>query len=112
MNDRELLELAAKAAGLKAKWFKVKKWKEYGNSRMLIGYHDVFGTHHSRPWDPLNNDGEALRLAVAVGVFDSIMSYGKFLSWLEDAQEVIDDGTSAFRRAITCYAAEIGRTMP
>ncbi|HBP1274455.1 TPA: hypothetical protein L5S54_003616 [Pseudomonas aeruginosa] len=26
MNDRELLELAARAAGIKARWFRVKQW--------------------------------------------------------------------------------------
>ncbi|WP_205883860.1 hypothetical protein, partial [Pseudomonas aeruginosa] len=26
MNDRELLELAARAAGIKARWFRVIKW--------------------------------------------------------------------------------------
>ena len=68
-TDKELLELAAKAAGLKCKWFKVKKWakvKTHGGSicKMHGGYNDVFGTHHKKPWNPLTDDGDALRLAV------------------------------------------------
>lgn len=53
MSDRELLELAAKACGeLTPQW--------YGNDAYLRGV-------LSR-WDPLTDDGDALRLAVRLGI--------------------------------------------
>ena len=41
MNDRELLELAARAAGIKARWFRVKQWRQVGGYRMQTGQEDV-----------------------------------------------------------------------
>lgn len=32
MNDRELLELAARAAGIKARWFRVNQWRQVGET--------------------------------------------------------------------------------
>ncbi|MGU0912381.1 hypothetical protein ACSESF_05260 [Pseudomonas aeruginosa] len=68
MNDRELLELAARAAGIKARWFKVNQWRQVGGNRMQTGQDDVFGTHHRKPWNPRTDDGDALRLAVTRGL--------------------------------------------
>jgi hypothetical protein len=50
MTDRELLELAAKAAGVK-----VASWTTYG---------PYVGGLEGCIWDPLTDDGDALRLAV------------------------------------------------
>lgn len=41
MNDRELLELAARAAGIKARWFRVNQWRQVGGNRMQTGQEDV-----------------------------------------------------------------------
>ncbi|ENG9371039.1 hypothetical protein ABVN79_006719, partial [Pseudomonas aeruginosa] len=64
----ELLELAARAAGIKARWFKVAQWRQVGGNRMKTGQDDVFGTHHRKPWNPRDDDGDALRLAVTRGL--------------------------------------------
>ena len=68
MTDREMLELAAKAAGFNFRWFKVKQWKnmkgKIGPYRYCTGTVDVYGSHHTKPWSPLTDDGDALRLAV------------------------------------------------
>ncbi|HHL2226951.1 TPA: hypothetical protein ACQ30J_000659 [Pseudomonas aeruginosa] len=112
MNDRELLELAARAAGIKARWFRVNKWRQVGGNRMQTGQEDVFGTHHSKPWNPLTDDGDALRLAVKLRT--SI-----FLASNNTACESVgggywfDDGidAAAARRAIVRAAAEIGKSM-
>ena len=52
MNDRELLELAAKAAGIEVEWSDITGcfWSD-GDS-----------------WVPLTDDGDALRLAVKLGL--------------------------------------------
>ena len=104
MSDRELLELAAKAAGIRG------MWDPYGSQfrRYFEGQSTFFGD----AWNPLEDDGDALRLAIHVGIFDGPRSFAKFYPWLEDALVVIDDHAEAFKRAVTCYAAENGRAMP
>jgi hypothetical protein len=60
-TDRELLELAARAAGIDARWSAPSKSMElsYQNSSMeMVG----------RGWNPLSDDGDALRLAVKCGI--------------------------------------------
>lgn len=66
MTDRELLELAAKAAG-----------HNY--------YMDSFGVHQidSGRWNPLYDDGDALRLAVKLGV-DIYIDDGKLEVWVTE----------------------------
>jgi len=82
MTDRELLELAAKAAGL-----------EVVTPTMLA---------HGQ-WDPLTDDGDALRLAVKLMEFEPYKSRGYL--------PTITSDIAATRRAITRAAAEIGKEM-
>ena len=104
-TDRELLELAAKASGeLTASW--------YGNDAYFDGV-------LSR-WNPLNDDGDALRLAVKLRL---TVSWDRFDD--EDYATatpphthqgydcmVSQDPYAATRRAITRAAAAIGESMP
>lgn len=71
--DRELLELAAKAIGVVAEWDSGKYplghvFKPTLNSLKKIGIYTVIGEEREGPifqiWDPLTDDGDALRLAV------------------------------------------------
>lgn len=112
-TDRELLELAAKAAGIKCRWWKVKEWSPttYASGsmhgRMLSGTSDIFGAHHTKPWNPLSDDGDALRLAVKLNLL-----YGKvFARNVADNHEDGDDIYAATRRAIVRAAAAIGEAM-
>ncbi|NTT95262.1 hypothetical protein [Pseudomonas aeruginosa] len=121
MNDRELLELAALAAGIKARWFRVNQWRQVGGNRMQTGQDDVFGTHHRKPWNPLTDDGDALRLAVKLGLTVDI---DLDESWTEidytadyqdkEIREGHGGGTDPYgatRLAIVRAAAEIGKSM-
>ena len=101
MTDKELLELAAKAAGIKTH---------------TAHDHGIY-TKDATWWNPLKDDGDALRLAVTLridlrnftGATFCISASSKFIN--EDADE--DYGTdpcAATRRAITRAAAEIGKT--
>lgn len=54
MTDRELLEAAAKAAGIKVGW------------RESVGCLCYSGSPYHCAWNPLTDDGDALRLAVAL----------------------------------------------
>ena len=105
-NDRELLELAAKAAGeLTPDW--------YGNNAYFDGV--------LKRWNPLTDDGDALRLAVNLGmdIEFGINGYaGTSASGWVDCEKVCqidekhgDDPAAATRRAIVRAAAEIGMTM-
>ena len=98
MTDRELLEWAAKAAGLQ-------------NAKPAMGCGIVHGG--GMYWNPLADDGQALRLAVALGlVVDcSRPSAGPpFYSHLH-AEIAMKDRDAATRRAIVRAAAEIGRAF-
>ena len=66
-TDRELLELAAKAAGLPY----IKPLPEYDGSLGLeVGSDNPM---RCRSWNPLTDDGDALRLAVELGL--SVVPY-------------------------------------
>ncbi|MFK1287946.1 hypothetical protein ACIUY9_01330 [Pseudomonas aeruginosa] len=121
MNDRELLELAARAAGIKARWFKVNQWRRLDGCRLHTGQKDVFGTHHRKPWNPLTDDGDALRLAVRLNMDIRYESYDSGVAVIvggawdgapEAVHEIFErDGPRATRRAIVRAAAEIGKSM-
>lgn len=111
MTDRELLELAAKAAGIQYEWH-----PGCGNALHLTAP-DATAIY----WNPLTNDGDALRLACDLGlrVFPvartssgaACSAVGSVTS--ERLSEVADltlDTYAATRRAIVRAAAEIGRS--
>lgn len=109
-TDRELLELAAKAAGAE---YEVDA-DDYG-----IWLHSAIGGQ-SGAWDPLTDDGDALRLAGSLKINILHMSHlcknywieaGIGNSWLAQERVSESDVHTASRRAIVRAAAEIGRTM-
>ncbi len=109
MNDRELLELAARAAGIKARWFKVNQWRRLDGCRLHTGQKDVFGTHHRKPWNSLTDDGDALRLAVSTSLHKRLHEILTGPAYRADALSYGEQ--CATRRAITRAAAEIGKSM-
>ena len=121
MTDIELVELAAKAAGIK---YDPKSAKPNPVSGVWFGLWLVFDREPSeydrRRWNPLFDDGDALRLAVKLDmdmeqyagevarIIYEISGHAK--TWDEDVTEK-QDIYAATRRAIVRAAAEIGRTM-
>lgn len=117
MTDRELLELAAKAAGIVNYTFHDGVFQpkclfvETGSRRGDQGYY----------WSPLTDDGDALRLAVKLAITigpESPDLIGKSLcraSWNNRSSSLGEYGDgdiyAATRRAIVRAAAEIGRVM-
>ncbi|EJT5133586.1 hypothetical protein [Pseudomonas aeruginosa] len=110
MNDRTLLELAARAAGIKARWFRVNQWRQVGGHTMRTGQEDVFGTHHSKPWNPLTDDGDALRLAVLLNLEIHSPQSDPTVMFRTAEHDVFYQDT-CIRRAIVRAAAEIGKSM-
>lgn len=105
MTDHELLELAAKAAGIKIAVVVC----EGGTSPryfLAAGQLDFYGPIEYSPateWNPLANDGDAFRLAVNSGVFKRGFLCAPVVGEFKDPYD-------ATRRAIVRAAAEIGKT--
>lgn len=103
MTDRELLELAAKAIGVKidSSWpLHIQDWA----------------------WNPLTNDGDALRLAVKLNLnveYDScpegviVFVYGNWDGSPDSVTEIYEGGSAyaVTRRCIVRAAAEIGKQL-
>ena len=112
MTDRELLELAAKAAGLNIKSYAVDTDDKF--IHLIVG--PKF-TKEKIAWNPLANDGDALRLAVKLGLLvhgsDSPSTVWCQVGECPDAflEAAKPDPYAAIRRAIVRAAAEIGRSM-
>ena len=110
MEDRELLELAAKAAGIDAKPLKGFD----GVERLHIGA----GSYMPMIWNPLTDDGDALRLAIKLGMNvnfgnqeeGAVIAFD-FSGRFQDCEESGEPNV-ATRRAIVRAAAEIGKGMP
>lgn len=111
-TDRELLELAAKAAGLNVVWYGA----HFGEGFRIKG--EQVGYRHGQPWNPLNDDGDALRLAVKLNLQVTPGTYNKdeasaFHAGAGEAHEHVhyqQDLLAATRRAIVLAAAQIGKT--
>ena len=110
MTDRELLELAAKAAGIN-----IFDWTPGGQPTTNGKYTGI--------WNPITDDGDALRLAVDLRMEIDHNHAADQVLWVSvraagqrpcSIEEFEDDEhrRSATRRAITRAAADIGRSMP
>ena len=108
MTDRELLESAARAAG-----YAVQVFGPDGHAYGV--WHP--GSACTPTWDPFNNDGDALRLAVALGLtvhhYLETQEVGVRLPYCDDdiAGEFYNaDPFAATRRAIVRGAAAMADT--
>lgn len=106
-EDKNLLELAAKAYGAKHHIVHIGEWYDHSTPERLF-------------WNPLRDDGDALRLAVklqlgisippaADGRVDVVTFHGPTISIVEYPKN--GDRNAAIRRAIVRAAAEIGKEL-
>lgn len=106
MTDRELLEFAAKAAGMSLYWSKQKALPDkcfYRNGGI------------QKPWNPLENDGDTQRLEVTLRIQTKITDDFAIASIMDVvvAQTPLgSDKFAAARRAATEAAAVVGCAMP
>ena len=118
MTDKELLEFAAKAAGLK-KDDSPYNGGGHGNDGFSITGAMMLDWAKNKQWNPLANDGDALWLAVKVGLDVWIdqdcceVFFGRNLGGNLMASEIFGAGDrhAATRRAIVRAAAKIGKAM-
>ena len=113
MSDREMLEFAAKAAGVDV----VRSRLDDPLSRDFLVNASARNPYQvSGPWNPITDDGDALRLMVGLGlklnvcVTSGSAQVGGIGTFVE--VEFDGDPLAATRRAIVRAAAEIGRQMP
>ena len=109
MSDRELLELAAKAAGYQV---------DTGFADCPLIFGEDAGPDGPREWNPLTDDGDALRLAVKLDIEVEPVPFGGRAivrdddDYGEQFDEESSDRMAATRRAIVRAAAAIGEKMP
>ena len=109
MSDKKLLELAAKAAGLD--YIKNCVWVD-------DGFYSPLNKHERISWNPLTDDGDALRLAVKLRIelefydgFEEVFATENTIEAISQTEPYKNDPYAATRRAIVRAAAEIGRTL-
>ena len=113
ITDRELLELAAKAGGI-----------EFNEKRSPTGNIALHCPQSVGWWNPLTDDGDALRLAVRCGITVTpfkkdivsdveVQFFSRYAWWFGNKKVDCHDADqyAATRRAIVRAAAEIGRNM-
>lgn len=107
MNDRELLEAAAKAHG------KIH-YDRSGLADVFLEFRD----NHMYHWNPLEDDGDALRLAMQLQMTLELGHKGcivKMWGWPEVSEMCHPDSSDnpeCTRRAIVRAAAQIGEVLP
>jgi hypothetical protein len=105
MDDRTLLELAAKAYADPAVRF------EHQGAFRVIGRNEEMGCDVMCAWNPLTDDGDALRLAVKLQMELNIGADGMAKAYADGAiqghGEDFGDPCAATRRAIVRAAAQI-----
>lgn len=109
MTDKELLELAAKAAGIDLTF-------EIDGVTTCHWENDIESLGE---WNPLTDDGAALRLAVSLCLipYIPVFCHQKAICQNEDASIFVEeevqtnDPYAATRRAIVRAASEIGKAM-
>ena len=112
MTDMELLKLAAKAAGIELK----------GVGGLGDGLRHLMDNSTKRIWNPLADDGDALRLAVKLKLSVDTDWYNSDACWYTEKTIVTstesveeeshdNDHYAATRRAIVRAAASIGKAM-
>lgn len=100
-TDRELLQAAARAAGIEGAYFE-------SDNPIHRGIYQARGEYY---WNPLISDSEALRLAVKLDI-DIEFHSGCAVAWSNDRFEERfgSDPMAATRRAIVRAAASIAPT--
>lgn len=103
-EDRQLVELAAKAAGIRLDPGTLTERGRDG---------------HGWAYNPLDDDGQCFRLAVQFNaspawttIYNRKVAYAGSIGTTGEFYETDEQKLAATRRAIVRAAAEVGRTMP
>lgn len=112
VSDVDLLRLASIGAGIRAEWIE----EEYSREGMWLK--GERSPDNSQFWNPLEDDGDAFRLAVRLGIYFMIVREVGYISarirngvGTSFHVDIGSDVNSATRRAIVIAAAETGRGL-
>jgi len=106
MSDRELLEMAAKAAAYP---IHSDAWAV----KMGGGKESLYMGNNGPKWNPLINDGDAFRLFIKLNLwiqFEETIDAWEYCG-IRASEPYGNDNNAAARRAIVRAAAEIGKAM-
>lgn len=122
MTDKEMLEYAAKAAGLRVGFEPDRKergrydlyWSRVHSQ--LVWHNKSTGSEYPEPlfWNPLTDDGDAFKLMVQLRLgtlFPTEIGRDRVHVKGHTESLALNDPCAAARRAITRAAAEIGKGM-
>lgn len=102
MNDRELLELAAKAAGVQ-----IATW-----SNCQAGGFQTQDSAQGKFWNPLTDDGDAFRLAVRLKlILEPALTQCNDVTYTHVGYSELPNAVDAMRAAIVQCAASIGAAL-
>lgn len=114
MTDKEMLDLAADAAGIEIEYSPSGIENVGGSLRKfrVTSWHGPYLKGTKTDWNPLVDDGDALRLAVKLNMTVKTTDYGGAAKTEGEWLLVADTDTlAATRRAIVRAAAEIVKGM-
>ena len=115
VTDRELLELAAKAAGYSLRWHDA--WKCF----VHVGPHNITNpptlAGQRNVWVPFDDDGDALRLVSTLGIHLQFatgfaVAYAGSVHAKQFTERNGTDQHAATRRAIVRAAAAMAQSLP
>lgn len=116
MDERTMLELAARAAGIDAEW---KRWPSTSNGSFYVLNGAVAnpGGPCYDPWNPLTDDGDCARLEAACGI--NVTWYAEYvvvdrapLCALREHFALHGGDKNKARRYASTRAAAIGEKIP
>lgn len=103
MTDRELLEMAARAAG-------IDRFSFDGHDDFIVDPSYIDADGFPVVWDPLTDDADAFRLAASLGLVVDFSRPSAALPFTRHGYTLSEGGNNpeAIRRAIVRAAAQIG----
>jgi len=112
-RDEKLLEKVAGYCAIDARWFEIQKWKNAKGRKWYVGdgprfqagVERIFGPHHLRPWNPLENSALALSLAAQYGLVQ--MHHNLLVKHLGKPEVAKLGKEEALRHAIVRTLAEL-----
>lgn len=111
MDDKEMIELAAKAAGIKYDEIRSKPHPKSGCFWGLwLTYDREPSEYDRRYWTPLTDDGDAFRLAVALQLDITFINGDVVVLNVSEGGGC--DQYAQAREAIVRAAVQIGKAMP
>lgn len=110
MTDKELLEMAAKSAGIKGEYIEIKIDGEI----MAVGIHAPINNGAWVLWNPLENKVDCLQMEIDLqldATFNRYFGSWDIGGWVENKYLDVISNDEDRQRASTIAASEIGKSL-